>query len=240
MRNLLVLTLIAALGVILITAVIRLPEPGTADSPVHTHVSARYIEGGHEAGGADNLVTAVLLNYRVIDTFGEVTVIFTALLAVLAATSLSGPKERSGTYSIDRSPARIPVSPVVSFVVTLMAPFIAAFALFVMLKGHELPGGGFQGGVVLGAMLILLALFSDRTDGTGDALAPPGLRNWTRAAGPLVFGAFALTGVVGSGWMFSLPAHPAWREMVMIGLELGIGIGSAAVLIGLFHALREG
>ncbi|RFF28030.1 MULTISPECIES: hydrogen gas-evolving membrane-bound hydrogenase subunit E [unclassified Wenzhouxiangella] len=240
MRKFLALVLIAALGAVLIAAVVNLPEPGTTDSPVHTHVSAGYIKGGHEAGGADNLVTAVLLNYRAIDTFGEVTVIFTALIAVLAATSLAGPTERSGTQNIDLKTTRVPVSPVVSFVVRLMAPFIATFALFVMLKGHELPGGGFQGGVVLGAMLILLALFSGRTDKTDDEELPPGLRNWIRAAGPLVFGALGLTGLVFSGWLFSLPDHPFWREMVMIGLELGIGIGGAAVLVGLFRALREG
>lgn len=201
MRKALALILVAALGVAMIAGVIGLPPPGSPDTPVQTHVSARYIDGGHEAAGAHNLVTGVLLNYRAIDTFGEVTVIFTALIAVLAAAA-SGRRANSATFDRDRRSARVPVSPVVSFVVRLMAPFIAVFALFVMLKGHESPGGGFQGGVVLGAMLILLAMFSGRSDRAGDRTVSPGVLGGLRAAGPLVFGAVALIGVAASGWMF--------------------------------------
>ena len=42
-----------------------------------------------------------------------------------------------------------------------MVPFIQLFGLYVVAHGHYSPGGGFQGGVILGASLILLAMAYD-------------------------------------------------------------------------------
>ena len=39
-----------------------------------------------------------------------------------------------------------------------MTPFIQLFGLYVIAHGHHSPGGGFQGGVILGTSLILLAM----------------------------------------------------------------------------------
>jgi multicomponent Na+:H+ antiporter subunit B len=45
--------------------------------------------------------------------------------------------------------------------VRLMVPFIQLFGLYVIVHGHYSPGGGFQGGVILGAAFILLAIAFD-------------------------------------------------------------------------------
>lgn len=237
MKNSVAFVLVAILGVIMIAAVTQLPRPGSPDAPAQTHVSAFYVDGGKELGGAENLVTAVLLNFRALDTFGEVVVIFAALIAVLAVvTSQTVSRSDDGIGSRASRPV-VPVSPLVGFMVRLLAPFIATFAIFVMLKGHVLPGGGFQGGAVLGALLILLALFSDRPPGSSK-FASSSLF-WIRATGVV---AFALAGVAGlflSGWLFGLPEESQVREAMMIVLELGIGIGGAAVLLGLYQALAQ-
>lgn len=247
MRQVLVVPLLAALAVVMIAGVLGLPTPGSADAPAHTHVSARYVADGAEDTGVRNLVTAVLLHYRALDTFGEVVVIFAALLGVLAVTSLStgttppaaGHAEPSGSGGPGpaSAPGTVAVSPIVSLVVRLMAPFIAAFGLFVIVEGHVLPGGGFQGGVVLGAMLILLTIVRGRE--AVAALVPESAVFWVRAAAPLTFGLIAVTGMGVSGWMFGMPEQPLLREAMTIALELGIGIGSAAALIGLFLVLNE-
>ena len=230
MRNALALLLVIVLTGLLMAGVSQLPPPGSADGAVHRHVAAHYIDGGVEAGGAPNLVTAVLLNYRALDTFGEVVVIFAALIAVLAV-SLSG---RPVKPDPDLKP--VPVSPVVYHIVLLMAPFITLFALFIIIEGHVLPGGGFQGGVVLGTLLILLAL----------VLGPRRLRHilprravfWARATAVLAFGASALAGLALSGWWFALP-EPEWlREAILIGLELAIATGAAFALIGFFLSVE--
>jgi multicomponent Na+:H+ antiporter subunit B len=56
---------------------------------------------------------------------------------------------------------RIPQTDVIlETTVRLMIPFIQLYGLYVIVHGHYSPGGGFQGGVVLGASVILLALAS--------------------------------------------------------------------------------
>lgn len=69
--------------VVLLQAAAELPAVGDGDSPAFTHVAPYYLEHAHEETGAPNFVTAVLADYRGYDTFGELTVIFTAGLACL-------------------------------------------------------------------------------------------------------------------------------------------------------------
>jgi len=219
------MALLTALAAPLMYGVLELPPPGQADAPAHSNVSAGYIEHGAELAGSENLVTGVLLNFRALDTFGEVLVIFTAWLAVSA---VAGKGSETGHDST-------PPSPVVDYVVRLLGPFIAIFALFVIVNGHVLPGGGFQGGVLLGAMLILLSLALGR-ESVAD-LVPVRSWIWLRAAGVLAFSLVALLGLPMTGYLFGLPIEPALRHALMIVLELGIGIGGGAVLAGLYFAI---
>ncbi|MDD4457744.1 MAG: MnhB domain-containing protein, partial [Syntrophotalea acetylenica] len=50
---------------------------------------------------------------------------------------------------------------IVRTAVRLLVPFIQLFGLYVIVHGHYSPGGGFQGGVILGSSFILLALAFD-------------------------------------------------------------------------------
>ncbi|MGY6502623.1 MAG: DUF4040 domain-containing protein [Acidimicrobiales bacterium] len=60
-----------------------LPDRGDPDAPAHQHVSPTFIEGAIPDSNTPNVVTAVLADYRSIDTLGEVVVIFTAGMSVL-------------------------------------------------------------------------------------------------------------------------------------------------------------
>jgi len=60
-----------------------IPGFGAPDAPAQTHVARYYIEHALPETGVPNIVTAVLASYRGFDTLGEVTVIFTAAVAVL-------------------------------------------------------------------------------------------------------------------------------------------------------------
>lgn len=72
-----------ALVVLLLLTVPFLPAVGDASSPANTHVSPYYLENAYDETGFVNVVTAILVAYRGFDTFGEVTVVFAALVAVL-------------------------------------------------------------------------------------------------------------------------------------------------------------
>lgn len=79
-------------GLVLFTSLMELPPVGDPHSPANTHVSPRYIEKGFKETGAHNLVTAVLADYRGLDTLGETTVVFIAGLACLAIFGLERKK----------------------------------------------------------------------------------------------------------------------------------------------------
>lgn len=68
---------------ILLSGVSELPHFGHEDNPVNNYVSERYIEKGREETGALNIVTGIILDYRAFDTFGEATVLFTGIIAVI-------------------------------------------------------------------------------------------------------------------------------------------------------------
>lgn len=71
-------------GLLLIYASFDLPHLGDPNAPAHQHVAPRYIHDSPVEVGVPNMVTAVLASYRGYDTLGEVTVIFTAGIGVLA------------------------------------------------------------------------------------------------------------------------------------------------------------
>jgi multicomponent Na+:H+ antiporter subunit B len=72
------------MGVILTRAVIHMPPFGYPEAPVHHHVAPHYIAHAYDETGVPNMVTAVVVDYRGYDTLGELTVIFTAGVAVLS------------------------------------------------------------------------------------------------------------------------------------------------------------
>ncbi len=97
--------------------------------------------------GAANTVTAVVLDYRGFDTLGEVTVLFVAVAG--AGLVLAGRRRRrTGT------PARG------SVILRTASPWIFLFlfvvGMYIVLHGHLTPGGGFPGGALLAAGLVLL------------------------------------------------------------------------------------
>jgi multicomponent Na+:H+ antiporter subunit B len=70
-------------GAALIYATFDMPAFGDADAPVNQHVAPRYLNDSFAEVGLPNVVTSVLASYRGYDTLGEVTVIFTAAVAVM-------------------------------------------------------------------------------------------------------------------------------------------------------------
>jgi multicomponent Na+:H+ antiporter subunit B len=70
-------------GAALIYATFDMPRYGDPAAPIHHHVADDYISLTSEEIGVPNLVTAILASFRGYDTWGEVTVIFTACVGVL-------------------------------------------------------------------------------------------------------------------------------------------------------------
>jgi multicomponent Na+:H+ antiporter subunit B len=237
MKRALTAALLVLLALPLLYAVAQLPPHGSASTPPYSHVSPRYLERGPEEAGAENVVTDVILNYRGFDTNGEVTVIFTALAAVLAV--LLGARKDTGR-AFEQSGAVVTVSPVVSFVVRLLAPFVALFAIYVILNGHVSPGGGFQGGAIIGALVIVTTVILGRSQ--AEALVPMRARRLLQVAAPLTFVFIGVTGLLTFGDYLAFPrtADLAWlRTAWLIAIEIGIGVGGAAIIATIYWTMGD-
>lgn len=184
MKKLGLIAVLACWG-LLALATVDFPRWGDPASPAATHLSPRYIEQGAEATGAPNLVTAVLADYRGYDTMFETAVVFTAGMACFFLLRFfrkqqpektlyrhrptgvvlqvkPGHRLAGGLPGLERIDSQwTPYDPITSTASRVLIPFIQIFALYVVAHGHHSPGGGFQGGVILGASFILLALSQD-------------------------------------------------------------------------------
>ncbi len=78
------LAIVTATGALLIYATLDMPHYGDPGAPIHHHVGPYYIEKSASEVGPPNIVTSVLASYRGYDTLGEVTVVFTAAVGVMA------------------------------------------------------------------------------------------------------------------------------------------------------------
>ncbi|HLU77062.1 MAG TPA: DUF4040 domain-containing protein [Burkholderiales bacterium] len=68
----------------LVYGTLDLPAFSDPEAPIHTHVAPRYLSDTVTETGVPNIVTAVLASWRGFDTLGEVTVVFTAGIGVIA------------------------------------------------------------------------------------------------------------------------------------------------------------
>lgn len=78
------LVIVTLTGALLIYATLDMPRYGDPSAPIHQHVAPHYIEKSAAEVGPPNIVTSVLASYRGYDTLGEVSVVFTAAVGVMA------------------------------------------------------------------------------------------------------------------------------------------------------------
>ena len=83
-RPLLPLLAVIVTGAVLIYGTLDMPHFGEPNAAAHLHIAPRYLEQSPDEIGIPNVVTSILASYRGYDTLGELTVIFTAGVGVLA------------------------------------------------------------------------------------------------------------------------------------------------------------
>jgi multicomponent Na+:H+ antiporter subunit B len=113
-------------------------------------VAERYAKQGPDEVGAANLVTAVVVTYRGLDTLGEVTILF--LSAAIVAFFLKV------TYGNEEKRKFRPVSEIMQTAAGILTPAVFLLGIYVFINGHLTPGGGFQGGAIVASGLVLMLL----------------------------------------------------------------------------------
>ena len=222
MRNLASLLFIVGLAflLLLVTGVFEFGNP-----PMRVGQGIQQV--GPQEVGAANLVTAVVLGYRGIDTLGELSILFAAATAggfVLGRHRLA----RSGAEAgfVLRTGA------------DLLFPLLLVVGLYIVLHGHLTPGGGFQGGVI-----IATAFFVPLLARPGAALD----HRWLALVEGLAGAAFIAIGLLalyrGGEFLQPFLEKGEFGSLVSAGtlplLYLAVGLKVGAELAGLLARLAE-
>ena len=147
------------LALVMLLTVSYMPPTGEINKPDNNEVAKRYIEKGLEETGAVNIVAGMILDYRAFDTLGESHVLFVAAIAVMVLLRVdkeSTNKNRLGMPDLENDEMYEPKDDtVLQKVALLIIPVIMVFGIYVVLNGHISPGGGFSGGAIIGAALMM-------------------------------------------------------------------------------------
>jgi multicomponent Na+:H+ antiporter subunit B len=224
---------VSVTGAVLLYGTADMPMFGDPLVPALTYVVPRYLEQSGSEIGIPNIVTSVLASYRGYDTLGEVTVIFTAAVAVAG---------RLGRYRAGEDgpvPGAGMAHHLILRVVTkLLLPMILLFALYVQFHGDYGPGGGFQAGVIFAAGFILYGLVFGLE--SVRKVVPPSVIRILCASGLLLYAGVGVVSLLLGGSFLDydvLAEDPVSGQHLGIFLvELGVGITVAAAMISLFYA----
>lgn len=143
MKNSLAILLIAGFALVLFQ-ILSLHETQTSLNKTAEYYNSR---SPSEVGTA-NVVTAIVVTYRGLDTLGEVTVLFLTAMIIGYILRYGGKdkNKKSGTSEILITSARI------------LIPGSIVLGIYVFINGHLTPGGGFQGGAIIGTAIVLMIL----------------------------------------------------------------------------------
>jgi multicomponent Na+:H+ antiporter subunit B len=235
---------VVAVGALLLFAATDFPEWGDPKSPAsQSPVSSHFINNTGVDTEVPNMVTAVLADYRGFDTMLETVVVFIAGIAVLAILKGSGRRRRGpriSSYKVEAEPDLI-----VTNTVRLVVPVIQLFAFYVLAHGHVSPGGGFQGGVVMGASFILIALAWDLDHALVRMSLPRCMA--MAAAGIIIYAGIGFISMFLGGEFLDYAelerVLPVSREMAryyaMLGVEIGVGFTVTTIMFALYANLSS-
>jgi multicomponent Na+:H+ antiporter subunit B len=171
------------------------------------------------------VVSAINFDYRGFDTLGEEFILFAAVVGVASLLrGLRGERRRRPDDQARGRRVRDPSVVVTVLGLGLVGPTLVV-GIYVVAHGHQTPGGGFQGGVIL-ATALLLVFLSDQYV-TFRRVGPMSLIELAEAIGA---GSLALLGLSGMLWGSAFFAN--WLPLGTAGELLSAGIiplGSAAV-----------
>ncbi|MFH5881116.1 hydrogen gas-evolving membrane-bound hydrogenase subunit E [Liberiplasma polymorphum] len=129
----------------------------------NTSLKEYFAEFAYPETGSRNIVTAILLDYRLFDSLFEAGILLIAVSGVIWI-SKHDIEEKNAQFMIDKY--KTP-----DLFVTfsrLVYPLMLAFGFYVIINGHLSPGGGFQGGAIVAtAILILYYIDSEKETDIG-------------------------------------------------------------------------
>lgn len=130
----------------------------TAITRDFTTLSDYYLEQSLPGGGGTNVVNVILVDFRGFDTFGEIIVLAIAALTIFALLdgALRGIVGRRLDAWVVQERRSMNLHPMMLVVATrVMFPLVLLVGVYIFLRGHNVPGGGFIAGLVVAIALIM-------------------------------------------------------------------------------------
>ena len=212
-------------------------------------ISSFYLSRALPEGGGSNVVNVMLVDFRGFDTLGEITVLVAVALTVFALLRrFRPPKESMELPAQQRLLAKDVVTDLVNprsasdtalgfmmvpaVLVRLLLPIAFVVSMYLFMRGHNQPGGGFVAGLVMSVAFILQYMVA----GTQWVEAQMSLRPLRWMGTGLLFATITGLGAIGFGYPF-LTTHAAHFSLPVLGdihvaSALFFDIGVFAVVVG--------
>jgi multicomponent K+:H+ antiporter subunit A len=175
----------------------------------HDSISWYFLNNSAVAGGGTNVVNVILVDFRGYDTFGEITVLAIAAVGVLAL--MEGMRTRRPPVDGGGRPWTFATQPLMLRVAArVVLPLALVVTLYIFMRGHNQPGGGFIAGLITAVALVLqyMSMGQSRAEAL---LRADGGRRFVRWIG-MGLGIAGLTGVgafaLGQPFLTSAHGHP--------------------------------
>ena len=205
-------------------------------------LAQHFLARAYTEGGGTNVVNVILVDFRGFDTLGEITVLGVVALTVFAllrrfrpaADSIELPEQQRDQLAYDAAHPRQTDGETVSdwllvpsLITRVLFPVIWVIALFLLLRGHDLPGGGFVAGLTAAVALILQYLIGG-TRWIEDRLTVQPLR-W------MGIGLLIATTTGLAAWLFGRPFLTSYFDYLELPLFGTVPLASALFFdIGVF------
>jgi len=201
-------------------------------------VGGRFLAEGEDLTGGSNVVNTILVDFRALDTLGEITVIAAAAAAIVAIVRFP-----------ERDPIPEPPAPgdpalrwdgigmidsaILRTTNAYLAPVMVLASLWLLVRGHDAVGGGFIGGLTAGAAVVLVYF----SQGHQRIWQSRWLQSLLLAGGGLLVAlAWGVGGLVGKGAFLA-----GAKFYLPFGLEIAgslvFDIGVYGVVIGIVVAI---
>jgi multicomponent K+:H+ antiporter subunit A len=212
-------------------------------------IAGYYLENSVPGGGGSNVVNVILVDFRGYDTLGEITVLALAglgIVAMLQGMKLPAPSrdDAGRVWDADAHPT------IMATLTRILLPLALLVAVFILLRGHNQPGGGFIAGLITSVALIVQYLAN------GAAWTH---RRMASDSHPLIAWGLAVAAFTGlASWLFGYPyltstyGHLDWPivgefELASaMAFDLGVFlvvVGATLMILvnlgGLHHALPK-
>lgn len=218
-------------GLIIILALGGVAASVIPDLQIHEELQQTgkyYASNGRDETGATNLVTAVIVAYRGLDTLGEVVVLFCASTAVVLILTL---------FPMGIKPSE--PSRIVALTAKILPAPIILFAVYLITHSQISPGGGFPGGAIIASVFLLVMLGSSSVP-SGSSKLPA-----VESLAGLSFGLLGFWGVLSAGQFLNntflgigTPGNLISAGLIPF-ISIAIGAKVASEFSGVFSAFRN-